>query len=185
MVNAMVNRALKRTGGPYSDRELRVFFSTVQVEVWKGIISETQGDLFWQERFGLRLGSRLMNALKVFFREKERRGTPGPAESLDTVKPDGILNLAVPGESRSEEDRHEAMAALRRAVGRLPAVLQAVYEMDSVGRLIPVRDTARKLKRPEETIKKYRMRVRELLRGDHVLRAELKEAGFLFSAGNG
>lgn len=185
MVNAMVARALRRSGLPYTDREFRAFLSSAGVEVWKGIASKKEGDLFWQERFGLRFGSRLINVLKDSFRELERSGTPGHAESLDTTRPGGMLNLAAPSPARSEEDRHEAMAAIRRAMGRLPIVLQGVYEVDSVGRVIAVRDAATKLKRPEETIKKYRMRVRELLRRDHVLREELREAGFIFSAGNG
>jgi len=185
MVNAMVARALRRSGLSYTDREFRAFLSSAGVEVWKGIASKKEGDLFWQERFGLRFGSRLINVLKDSFRELERRGTPGRAESLDTTRPGGMLNLAAPGPARSEEDRQEAMAAIRRAMGRLPIVLQGVYEVDSVGRVFAVRDAATKLKRPEETIKKYRMRVRELLRRDHVLREELREVGFIFSVGNG
>jgi len=186
MVNAMVRQAIRRSGLPDADHEFRAFLSAARDLIWAGIASPKEGDVLWQERFGFRLKDRLKNVVAERLRDRERRGTPGEAVSLDTVQFEGLLQTtASDSEPRSQEDLAHAIAALTRAIKRLPPPLDEIHRVDGVGRIIAVRDAARRLNRTEDTIKKYRARARELLRKDAVLRKDLMDVGLVFRARSG
>jgi len=72
MVNAMVRKAIRRSGLPDDDREFRAFLTDARGLIWAGIASPKAGDVLWQERFGFRLHDRLKNVVTKRLRDRER-----------------------------------------------------------------------------------------------------------------
>jgi hypothetical protein len=171
MVNALIVNAFSLSGRPRDEREFRRFFSAAIHEIWKGVASL---DPFWQQRFGLRLKSRLLNVITETYRDQNRREVPLSDGMLNTVP------AADPNPGPTEENRQRAMDALRRGIARLGFPLSTVYEIDNVGRIIAARDAVERLKMKEDRIKKLRSRAKELLCRDPVLLRELAEEGFVF-----
>lgn len=104
------SNAFSLSGLPRDEREFRRFFSAAISEIWKGVASL---DPFWEQRFGLRLKTRLLNVITQSYRDENQH---------EVLLSDGMLNTlpAAPTNSGpTEENRQRAMDALRRGIARL------------------------------------------------------------------
>ncbi len=130
----------------------------------------------------MRLRSRLLNVAEASRRDIRRIAA---TESFEQLPPSVLLAYerdASPEIGDAEEEERMlalAVAALKRALDRLPhPSLRLVYSVDDVGRMIPTRDAARQLGCDRRTVTNLRLRARELLRRDPVLREEIQKTGF-------
>jgi hypothetical protein len=183
LVTALVRKAMRLSGLPKTEKDFRQFFAAATEMIHKGVYSTEPSDLFWQERFGLRVKDRLSNIVGLTHREIEGRNKALSYENVERVHPTVLLSYATPEtELEAAEDdrmRNEAVAAVRRALARLPHPnLRLVYSVDNGGRLITNAAAARKLDCTSRTIQNLRERARDLLADDEELIRDLKKIGY-------
>lgn len=187
-VSRQVRKIMRLVNFPPGDTLRREAFVGEALDLlWDGINSRVPSDRIWEERFGLRYRSRLLNLVASTQVRLRRLGLLTEEQNGDV----GLTPRFVQWNERHhsvKEDDHppvqqrlpEVIAVLREALARLPHPhLRSSFQFDDKADLVVVQEIADQMGFTPRTIQNYRAEVRRLLEKDQLLRSRLRELGFV------